>query len=176
MVTIPINRFDNCWNNVIYYCYQIDAETLLWHVGVRMKTWRRAIVLSLLATPVLGYAQTSPALGQRNPPASALVDACKDIDTPSLNGISCHGFVNGVVSGIAVGVITMGYAVGKTTADAKVKSLPIPCVPAGATNGEIVKVVLKYIDAHPESLHNSAASEIYMALIGAWGFDGPQCR
>jgi Rap1a immunity proteins len=141
-----------------------------------MNTWGRAIVLSLLAAAVPGDAQTSLSLARKNPPASALVDACKEIDKPSLDGILCHGFINGVVSGIAVGVITMGYAIGTTSPDAKVNSLPIPCVPVGATNGEIVKVVLKYLDNHPASLHNSAASGIDMALIDAWGYAGPQCR
>jgi hypothetical protein len=35
---------------------------------------------------------------------------------------------------------------------------PIFCLPDGVTNGQLAKVVIKYLDDHPEDLHSTADS------------------
>lgn len=142
-----------------------------------MKHLLVAVIALCTLRTVSGGAQTT-LVQEQIPTASALVAACQDFEKSTYRGGMCIGFVKGAISGFATGAIALGAAVAAnaTPGTSPPKSLHIPCVPAGATSEEIVKVVLKYIDDHPESLHYSAASEIYMALINAWGNDGPNCR
>ena len=140
-----------------------------------MKNLHVALIALCTLRTVSGDAQTT-LVKEQNPTASALVGACQDFEKPTYRGGMCTGFIKGAISGFAVGAIALGEAISAnaTTGTSPPKSLHIPCVPAGATSEEIVKVVLKYIDDHPESLHYSAASEIYMAVINAWGKQSQQ--
>ena len=46
---------------------------------------------------------------------------------------------------------------------------PIPfCVPDDATNGQMVRVVVNYIDRHPERMHRGFGHLAYDALEEAW--------
>ena len=42
------------------------------------------------------------------------------------------------------------------------------CAPKGATNGQLVKIVTKYLNDHPEHLHLSAHSIVQQALLEAF--------
>jgi hypothetical protein len=141
-----------------------------------MKSLNLAIAVSLLATVSANAANT--ALLQHNPPASAIVDTCQD--RTSLDGLVCLGFVSGVIEGMRDGstweAIVLAKAYPKLAPEILTSFLN-PCIPAGATNTEIVKVILKYLDNHPERLHNPATGEIYLALNDAWGIEGgPRCQ
>jgi hypothetical protein len=48
------------------------------------------------------------------------------------------------------------------------------CIPEGVTNGQLVKVVLKYADEHPENLQFPAAAFVLLGVRRAWGREGPQ--
>ncbi len=47
-------------------------------------------------------------------------------------------------------------------------NLKLLCLPAEVSNGQIVKVVVKYLDQHPEKLHLPAAQLIYNATNEAF--------
>jgi hypothetical protein len=45
---------------------------------------------------------------------------------------------------------------------------PVYCVPNGVTLGQMVKVVVNYLEKHPENLHLNAEDEILSAIRSAW--------
>ena len=42
------------------------------------------------------------------------------------------------------------------------------CIPKGASAGQLARVFVKYLDAHPEKLHNPAAILYYKAMLAAY--------
>ena len=65
----------------------------------------------------------------------------------------------------------VGYIVGIVDSHdtmVKVTEVPMFCQPENATAGQLVKVVTKYLNEHPEDLHYSASSEVYGALMEAF--------
>jgi hypothetical protein len=85
-----------------------------------------------------------------------LRDDCKNSDTGSgYNEGKCIAFVIGVDAGYQMdrGVDGMQSHV---------------CMPEGVTYGQMVKVVVKYLNDHPEELHHPAALLTLNALIGAF--------
>jgi hypothetical protein len=66
----------------------------------------------------------------------------------------------------------MGYILGaKDALDATFvvnQMSPAYCLDENVTNGQIVKVVVKYMNGHPETLHYGAQTLILLALDGAF--------
>ena len=49
---------------------------------------------------------------------------------------------------------------------------PLFCVPAGTAVGEYSRVVVKYLESHPEDLHKNAGPLALRALQGAFPCEG----
>ena len=68
--------------------------------------------------------------------------------------------------------VCLGYVLGAKDSfefAAKVHHVtPDFCIPDGVTNGQVVKVVVKYLNNHPEDLHYSAESLVVYALGAAF--------
>lgn len=67
----------------------------------------------------------------------------------------CVGYVDGVVGTLVI-------------AAASYKVPRLVCVPDGVTTGQTVKVVERFLEAHPEELHKDARFLVYWALIDTW--------
>lgn len=74
--------------------------------------------------------------------------------------MACLGYVSGFVDGVVAG---NGFAEGVTT-----RKVPEPfCRPDNVENGQLIKIVLKYIDNHPERAHLPTGALIMYALYEA---------
>lgn len=108
---------------------------------------------------------TSPAIAQT---AGQLQQWCREstrLDAENRNRTEaglCVGFVAGVAQarGLVVGELN-----GKGP-DWMVRG----CVPNGVTNGQLVQVVARFLDTHPESHHLPAASPAWLAISTAFAF------
>ena len=113
---------------------------------MKMRGWRR------LAVAILLLALTVPASAQDRNSANYLLPGCKswlDRGTKPLapDEAFCAGFVIG-----------LGYGVGGNHF----------CPPNGATNNQAVAVVVKYIEARPERMHEPFHTLALEALTAAW--------
>lgn len=45
---------------------------------------------------------------------------------------------------------------------------PSACIPMSVSNAQVVRVVLKYLDANPENLHHDATASVLLSLISAY--------
>ena len=68
---------------------------------------------------------------------------------------SCISYIEGAVDGIVV-------------ADRLVEDRSIFCRPKGVNNGQLVRVVVKYLEENPESLHEWQFNLVLKALIEAF--------
>jgi hypothetical protein len=66
-----------------------------------------------------------------------------------------HGFIEGTISGFGLCAL------------ASTNKNPF-CFPKGVTQGQTINVVLKYLDDHPEELHEPASILILKAVKTAW--------
>lgn len=85
-----------------------------------------------------------------------LRDTCKNSGT-------ANGFNEGYCLALVIGV-NAGYEMGKGV-DGTISHL---CIPGEVTYGQMVRVVVKYLNDHPEELHHSSALLTVNALIGAF--------
>lgn len=96
-------------------------------------------------------ALTMPASAEDLNSANYFMSGCKgflDASTPTVNAVNqglCAGFIAGI-----------GYAAASV------------CVPQGVTNNQAVAVVVKYIEARPERMHERFADLALEALTAAW--------
>jgi hypothetical protein len=85
-----------------------------------------------------------------------LVSDCKNSETAfGFDEGKCIAFVIGVENGFEMAYVVQGI------------QKPI-CLPSGVTNGQAVKVVVKFMKNHPEDLHQPAVSLTLKALIEAF--------
>ena len=94
---------------------------------------------------------------------NSLIQFCKDLPTKStgveaLHFGMCAGFVGGVVDAESWTQLGLKAAHQPDLRDMKF------CVDSRVTNGQLVAVVLKFLNDHPEITHLSAAGLIYGAL------------
>lgn len=93
--------------------------------------------------------------------ANELVEECRNISPTSQtadNAVSiadCMGYITGVIDGSVL------------VAKADPKNLPL-CIPVSVTKGQLIKVVVKYADDHPENLHWIAGRFVMAALEQAF--------
>jgi hypothetical protein len=109
-----------------------------------------SLVLALLTGPALGEEDTSS--------ANAIMPGCRaflEKEPPSSRIAWYEG-------GVCIGMIKgLSYAASMQP--------PIPfCVPDDATIGQMVRVVVSYIDRHPERMHQSFMYLAFLALKEAW--------
>ena len=96
-------------------------------------------------------ALTMPASAEDLNSANYFMSGCKgflDASTPTVNAVNqglCAGFIAGI-----------GYAAASV------------CVPQGVTNNQAVAVVIKYIEARPERMHELFGDLALEALEDAW--------
>jgi hypothetical protein len=77
------------------------------------------------------------------------------------HGMMCIAFVEGVVQGVSEEI---GYAHSMTN-----KPPPAPfCLPDDVENGQIVRIVLRYIHNHPEEAHRKTSMLVALALQGSF--------
>jgi hypothetical protein len=81
-----------------------------------------------------------------------VLDHKRQSDSDFTDAEYCSGYARGFVDGIAVANGTTGTI----------------CVPPAVTTEEIVRVVEKYMDDHPEDLHENRAYLMTSALLKAY--------
>jgi hypothetical protein len=67
----------------------------------------------------------------------------------------CYGYVLGAMDAVFAGVIRAAV-----------------CMPANATQRQVVDTVTKYLGDHPETRHYNAASDVAVALVKAFPCEG----
>jgi len=95
--------------------------------------------------------------------------AINDTNHPSAEAIGCLAYVGGFVAGIAH--VQLIY----TVAGDKPPMVPVKviCLPSEGISGDQArKIVVKYLEEHPEELHKPAQDEIFVALWKAF----PSCK
>jgi hypothetical protein len=96
----------------------------------------------------------SPALGAST--ASNDLEACR--------AAAVHGgidFKNAFEVGLRMGIVEA------TMTNLPLRAVPT-CLPQGVTTGQALKVLVKYMDDHPEQLHEKTAWVAAKALHEAW--------
>jgi hypothetical protein len=72
--------------------------------------------------------------------------------------MACIGYIEGLVEGTALAI---SYAQKVTN----IKKIPMPyCLPSEVENGQIIKIVLKHIQGHPETAHEPTTFLVMVAL------------
>ena len=131
----------------------------------------RLASVAILLVVVVSFPLVTAQQPQEFPSTSgnAFVRVCSAIDKKAEeethvdveHAVACIGYVEGVVQGISEEV---NYVHAKTD-----KEPPRPfCLPDGTENGQLIRVVLKYIGDHPEKAHYSSALLIGLALMDAF--------
>jgi hypothetical protein len=108
-----------------------------------------AVAILLLALTVPASAQDTSV--QRS--ANEMLSGCKGFLDDNMTGVSM--FYKGRCVGFLAGLV---YGVGGEDF----------CLPKGATTGQAVAVVIKYIEARPERLHEPFGKLALEALTEAW--------
>lgn len=136
---------------------------------------KKLLLLSVLCAGVLLSSAT-----YADYTANDLLKFCKGVDrfidgneNPGELALSgaCMGYINGIMAGYegAVSDANIVY---------KQKHGPDPYgrdlvskpwnIPAGVTHDMIVKVVIKYLENHPENLHELSATHVLRAIVQAY--------
>ena len=84
---------------------------------------------------------------------SALLELCSGVEGDGVNMGICFGYISAIVDLSKCGQNVFGYS---------------SKMPSGATVGQITKVVVKYLNDHPQQLHYTAVSMIAAALHEAF--------
>jgi hypothetical protein len=107
------------------------------------------------ASLVLALTQVGLAEGKEDSSsADAIMPGCRAFVKGELSSSYIEGYMQGECVGIIRGLV-----------DAAHLQPPSPlCVPDDATNGQMVRVVVSYIDRHPERMHQSFAYLAFDAL------------
>ncbi len=132
-----------------------------------MRLTSLAILLVVISAPLVTAQQP-----QELPSTSgnAFVRICSTIDTKPDKGatqldvqheIACIGYVEGVAQGESEEV---AYVLAMTSKEPPGRF----CLPEESENGQLVRIVLKYIGKHPEEAHYSTAFLIASALREAF--------
>jgi hypothetical protein len=121
---------------------------------------KRILIIAALLIAVSTWGQTNGTVGF-NTTGNDLIEACRPGNALELLG--CYSYIHGALNGIVTGQITLHHG----------GMSHLPQIPDGVTNGELTKVVLAYIDKHPEMLHESASYLVFKAVTEAWGFSKP---
>lgn len=117
--------------------------------------------LSLVLFPRLLSAQEATPKGM----GMELLEECQAAErgTPSVQSAHCLGYLNGIADGLDAWESFNKYHNG---------NLPPPaCIPRSATMGELARVVVKFLNDHPNKLHESYRFLAILALA-----DGYPCK
>jgi hypothetical protein len=156
------------------YLFSTSKEATLWRqmpLQKGKKTVPLLLLAALLAVRMSAWGQTPPeGLFKFDSTGNDLVAMCHiPKDNMTIDELedqdTCIGFLHGALQGFAYGAIINSRGP-KTSA--------LPCVPTGVTNGQLIKVIVAYTDKHPAELHGDASVLVWLAVVGAWGFDSPE--
>ena len=111
-----------------------------------MKLWFMAALIVVMTVPV--YSQEG-----KYRSGNFLLETCEAENPVSWD--YCRAFIAGAGDGFETGSIYGGGG------------QPF-CYPEGNTLGQAVRIVMKYLKEHPETLHYFAAELVALALIEAW--------
>ena len=112
----------------------------------------------LLVVVLLNF--TEPSAGQE-PSATTgntLIESCQ-IYVDSLPDPVSSNFLGGYCLGLVHGVSDVAQVLG---------SPPLVCYPSGGTNSQLVRVVVKFLNDHPEALHKPDTVLVLEALNDAY--------
>jgi len=105
---------------------------------------------------VLLFSSNQAAAAQFFMPGSEILERCEAyLSKRDASGNTCFGFVTGVAD-----------AHNNFTEWGKMS--PLWCQPDNIGTGQLIRIVTKYLQEHPESLHNQAASLVANALVLAF--------
>jgi Rap1a immunity proteins len=119
------------------------------------------LLLALAAAP--GQSRDTYRASVFGPNANALVEQCRSAAKPAdpltateqIKQIACSVFISGVLDGAQL------------VAEGDPHLFPI-CFPPGFTREQLVKIIVKYGDDHPEKLNNEGSYIIMAALMQAF--------
>ncbi len=82
----------------------------------------------------------------------------------------CGFYVSGYREGHLMGlVVTASKATGYAVLEfEKLRKYRNACIPQNVTNGQLIEVFLKYINDHPERLHEPRGNQLYLSWVGAF--------
>lgn len=121
---------------------------------------------SLLAVLMLG-ACSCVAAAQQTIDGNKLQEQCRAVNkapeqmtaSEQLKLMYCFGFIRGTLDAVT---LTLGYDKNHSLADFET------CIPEEVSTGQQAKVLLKYLDAHPEDLHMFGSSLVLLAMRNAF--------
>jgi Rap1a immunity proteins len=117
----------------------------------------RTFIIS--ASLALALTQVGPAEGKEDSSsANAIMPGCRAFVKGELSSSYIEGYMQGECVGIIRGLVDAAY----------LQPLSPFCVPDDATNGQMVRVVVSYIDRHPERMHLRFSALAFDALKEAW--------
>jgi hypothetical protein len=105
--------------------------------------------MTKFAVAILLLALMMPASAEDMNSANYILPGCKPL-APGSTATWKHGLCAGFVAGVAFA------------------RKPIVCVPEEVTTGQVMAVVVKYIEARPERMHEGFGSLALEALTAAW--------
>jgi hypothetical protein len=119
---------------------------------------RRLVILGLLIWGTRVFSQSNYTTGNelRSNCKYAISDSDADHATPQAG--LCIGFVDGFQQ----------FEQLTDIARKAPQNSRLICIPDGVTNGQSVKVVVRYLDQHPEALHKFAGLLVFEALTDAF--------
>jgi hypothetical protein len=130
-----------------------DRETFLAEGRGKVRTF----IIS--ASLVLALTQVGLAEGKEDSSsANAIMPGCRAFVKGELSSSYIEGYMQGECVGIIRGLVDAAY----------LQPLSPFCVPDDATNGQMVRVVVSYIDRHPERMHLRFSALAFDALKEAW--------
>jgi len=124
-----------------------------------MTRWKILLVFFLGFVPFAGAAPVTLDGNTLLPQCEAAVKMANGVTARNTDASYCLGFVNGIM--------VMAY---DWQASAKQSKLTfLPCLPLdGMTSGQALRIVTKYLKAHPEKLHRDAHILVVEALTEAF--------
>jgi hypothetical protein len=93
---------------------------------------------------------------------TACTDAVKDNEGDHNRDRYRIGYCSGFVTAMTESIDTLKHELPSG------KAVPYACVPSQVTNGQVLRIVAKYLNDHPEDLHKAAYSLGLRALSDAF--------
>jgi hypothetical protein len=130
----------------------------LWSWGLIMIR-RTAIACVLMVLAAAPWLAVTPALAEVDPyAANNRLPGCKGFLDPDSVGVSMYE--RGVCAGVVEGIVYMSV-------DSRDKG-SCSKIPLNATTAQMVRVVVRYIEARPQRMHETFAGLVIEALMDAW--------
>jgi hypothetical protein len=125
-------------------------------------------LLTIICAALMALATTAAGAAEANrASANAIMPGCHSaLNSKSFDNIYGQGLCMGLVTGI--GRTMEAVAAGLRLQPDPVLNLICADVPVGVTNGQMLRVVIAYIDARPTRMHENFNDLALEALSDAW--------